>query len=216
MIFPNVEIGQGTIVEEGAVVGQPPRGAQVGELPTRIGVDGVIRSGAVIYAGVRIGDRFNCGHGAVIRESNEIGHGCSVGTHAVLEPGNRVGNETRIHTGAFLEHVTLGDRVFVAPHVVFTDDPHPSCPRFEDCVLGAIVEDDVSIGGNATILPGVRLGRGSLIGAGSVVTSDVPRASVAVGNPARVVKDVKDLVCFMHYFERPYIWRERSAEPSGG
>lgn len=216
MIFPNVELGEGTVVEEGAIVGRPPRGAEPGELPTRIGARGVIRSGAVIYAGVEIGSDFNCGHGAMIREDNHLGDSCSVGTNAVLEPGNRVGSQTRIHSGAFLEHTTLGERVFVAPHVVFTDDPHPICPRFKECVLGATVEDDVSIGGNATILPGVRIGAGSLIGAGSVVTADVPAKSVAVGAPARVVKQVNELVCFMGYYERPYIWRERQAEPSVG
>ena len=216
MIFPNVELGEGTIVEDGAIVGRPPRGAEPGQIATRIGANGVIRSGAVIYAGVEIGDGFNCGHNAMIREDNRLGDDCSVGTSAVLEPGNRVGSGTRIHSGAFLEHTTLGDRVFVAPHVVFTDDPHPICPRFKECVLGATVEDDVSIGGNATILPGVKLGAGSLIGAGSVVTADVPAGSVAVGSPARVVKKVDELVCFMGYYERPYIWREQTAEPKVG
>lgn len=208
MIHSNVHIGEGTIVEEGAIVGQPPRGRQAGELPTTIGAGGVIRSGTVIYAGTTIGAGFNSGHGAMIREDNVIGDNCSVGTNAVLEAGNRVGNGTRIHSQCFLEHVTLGDRVFLAPGVVFTDDPHPVCPRYLDCVLGATVEDDVSIGGNATILPGVRIGAGSLVGAGSVVTRDVPPGTVVAGNPAKVMKQVKELVCFKGYFERPYVWRE--------
>lgn len=216
MIFPNVELGEGTVVEDGAVVGRPPRGKEPGELRTRIGAGGVVRSGAVIYAGVEIGDGFNCGHGAMIREDNHLGNDCSVGTNAVLEPGNRIGDGTRVHSGAFLEHTTLGNRVFVAPHVVFTDDPHPMCPRFEECVLGAKVADDVSIGGNATILPGIKIGAGALIGAGSVVAADVPAGAVVAGNPARVVKQVKDLVCFMGYFERPYIWRERGTESPVG
>ena len=125
----------------------------------------------------------------------------------VLEPGNRVGNRTRIHTHCFLEHVTLGARVFLGPGVVFTDDPHPMCPRYEDCVLGATVEDDVSIGGGAVILPGVRIGAGSLVGAGSVVTRDVEPGSVVAGNPARRVKAVDELVCFKGFFSRPYVWR---------
>lgn len=207
MIYPNVEVGEGTVIQEGAIVGEPPRGAQPGELKTRIGAGGIVRSGTVIYAGAIIGDRFNSGHGALIREDNVIGDDCSVGTNAVLESGNRVGNATRIHSSCFLEHTTLGDRVFLGPNVVFTDDPHPMCPRYLECVLGATVEDDVSIGANTTLLPGVRIGAGSLIGAGSVVTKNVEAGSVVAGNPAVRVKAVSELVCFKGFYERPYIWR---------
>lgn len=216
MIFPSVTLGEGTVVEENVTLGQPPRGRGPGELAVVIGARAVIRSGTVIYAGTTIGDRFNSGHGALVRERNVLGDDCSIGTNAVLEPGNRVGNGTRIHSGCFLENVTLGSGVFVAPNVAFTDDPHPICPRYEDCVGGATVEDDVSIGANATILPGIRIGAGSVIAAGSVVTKDVPAGSVVAGNPARVVKQTRDLVCFKGYYERPYIWRERQAAERGG
>ncbi len=215
MIYPNVELGAGTVVQEGAVVGEPPRGFEPGGLKTKIGAGGLVRSGTVIYAGAIIGDRFSSGHGTLIREDNVIGDDCSVGTNAVLEAGNRIGNGTRIHSGCFLEHTTLGSRVFLAPHVVFTDDPHPMCPRYLDCVLGATVADDVSIGANATILPGLKIGAGSLIGAGSVVTKDVEAGSVVAGNPAVKVKAVADLVCFKGFFERPYIWRATPTEGHG-
>jgi acetyltransferase-like isoleucine patch superfamily enzyme len=208
LIYPNVELGDGTVVQEGAIVGEPPRGATPGEFRTTIGSGGLVRAGTVIYAGAIIGDRFSSGHGALIRENNVIGNDCSVGTNAVLEAGNRIGNGTRVHSGCFLENTTLGDRVFLAPHVVFTDDPHPMCPRYLECVLGATVADDVSIGANATILPGLKIGAGSLIGAGSVVTKDVAPGTVVAGSPAKRVKDVADLVCFKGFYERPYIWRE--------
>lgn len=207
-LYPNVEVGEGTVLEPGVIVGLPPRGARPGERPTHIGPGGRVRSGTVIYAGVTIGARLNTGHGAMVREDNVLGDDCSVGTHAVLEPGNRVGDGARIHSQCFLEHVTLGRRVFLGPGVVFTDDPHPACPRYLECVLGATVEDDVSIGGNATILPGLTIGMGSLVGAGSVVTRDVAPGAVVAGNPARLVKKVEELVCFKGFFERPYIWRE--------
>ncbi len=212
MIYPNVEIGEGTVIQDGATVGEPPRGAKPGEQKTKIGARGTIRSGTVIYAGTTIGDRFNSGHGALVREDNVIGDDCSVGTNAVLEAGNRIGNSTRIHSGCFLEHTTLGDRVFLGPNVVFTDDPHPMCPRFLECVLGATVEDDVSIGANTTLLPGIKIGAGSLIGAGSVVTKDVEAGSVVAGNPAVRIKDVSELVCFKGFYERPYIWRAKEAD----
>jgi len=211
VIYPNVEIGDGTVVQDGATVGEPPRGAKPGELKTVIGKGGVIRSGTVIYAGAVIGDRFNSGHGALIREDNVIGNDCSVGTNAVLEAGNRIGDGTRVHSGCFLEHTHVGSRVFLAPNVVFTDDPHPMCPRYLDCVLGATVEDDVSIGANSTILPGIRIGAGSLIGAGSVVTRDVEAGAVVAGSPAVRIKAVSELVCFKGFYERPYVWRATQA-----
>jgi acetyltransferase-like isoleucine patch superfamily enzyme len=210
VVYPNVELGAGTIVEDGAIVGRPPRGSEPGDLPTRVGAGSVVRSGSVIYAGSTIGDGFQSGHNAVIRERNVIGDHCSVGSNTVLEPGNRIGSRTRIHSGCQLEFVKLGERCFVGPHVVFTDDPHPMCPRYEECVLGAVVEDDVSIGGNATIFPGVKIGAGAVIGAGSVVTWDVKPQTLVAGHPARFVKAVRDLECFKGYFERPYVWREHN------
>jgi acetyltransferase-like isoleucine patch superfamily enzyme len=213
LVHPNVEIGEGTVLEPGVILGAPPRGAEPGDLPTRIGAGGRIRSGTVIYAGVTIGARFSSGHGALVREDNVIGDDCSVGTHAVLEPGNRIGDGTRVHSHCFLEHVTLGRRVFLGPGVVFTDDPHPACPRYLECVLGALVADDAAVGANATILPGVRIGEGALVGAGSVVTRDVPPGTVVAGSPATLKKEVRALTCHTGLFPRPYAWREaRSAD----
>ena len=196
IVYENVELGEGVELQPGVIVGLPPRGREPGELVTTIGA------------------RFQSGHGAMVRENNQIGDDCSVGTNAVLEPGNRVGDRTRIHSNCFLENVVLGSGVFLGPNVVFTDDPHPACPRYLDCVLGATVEDDVSIGANSTVLPGVRIGRGALVGAGSVVTKDVQARAVVAGNPARHVKDVGELVCFKGYFERPYAWRAQPSQPS--
>ena len=117
----------------------------------------------------------------------------SIGTNAVLEAGNRIGDRVRIHSGCFLEMVTVEDDVFIAPNVVFADDPHPPCPSYEDCVGGAVVSQGARIGSNATILPGVVIGRGALVGAGSVVVEDVPDGTVVAGSPARVLKRVDEL-----------------------
>lgn len=195
MVFENVHMGENVYIDPTATVGHPPRGKVAGELPVHIGANSVIRANAVIYAGVTIGDNFQCGHGAMIRENNSIGDYCSVGTNAVLEPGNTIGSRTRIHSGCFLEHVTLGERVFVGPNVTFTDDPHPPCVECTDLVGGAVVEDGAAIGGNSTLLPAVRIGEGALVGAGSVVTKDVPARMVVAGNPAQVLKAVSEVVC---------------------
>ncbi len=189
------------------MLGQPPRGRKEGELSLVIGRDSVIRPFTTIYAGTTIGDNFQSGQGASIREDNLIGNGVSVGTNAVLEFENKIGDNCRIHSGCFLEMVTLGNYVFVAPNTVFTDDPHPmNCPKYKECGGGAIVGDLVKIGANCTFLPAVKIGRGALIGAGSVVVNDIPEMMVAAGNPARIIKSVNELTCKIHAFERPYVW----------
>ena len=83
--------------------------------------------------------------------------------------------------------VRLGHRVFVGPNATFTNDPFPRSKRYRDSFLQTIVDDDASVGANATVLPGVRIGYQAMIGAGAVVVSDVPARSIVVGNPGRVV-----------------------------
>ena len=166
-----------------------------------------MRPFTTIYAGSIIGAGLQTGQGASIREGNVLGDDVSVGTNAVLEFGNRIGDRVRIHSGCFLELVTIEDDVFVGPNVVFTDDPHPmNCPRYKECKGGAVVRRLARIGANSTILPGVEIGENALVGAGSVVVHDVPAGAVVAGSPARVIKQVADLVCAPGCFERPYVW----------
>ena len=87
------------------------------------------------------------------------------------------------------------------------DYAHPmNCPRYEDCKGSATVRRLARIGANSTILPGVEIGEGSLIGAGSVVVHDVPAGTIITGDPARVIKQVAELTCWPGWFERPYVW----------
>jgi acetyltransferase-like isoleucine patch superfamily enzyme len=156
--------------------------------------DAHIRSGTVIYAGSSIGKKFSTGHNAVIRERNKIGKNVMVGVNTYLGPGNTIGDNVRIHTGCFLERVTLGNNVIVAPHVVFTDDPYPPCQKCVDEIGGAVVGENTVIGANVTILPGIRIGKNCLIGAGSVISRNVENNSVMVGNPARKTKRIQDII----------------------
>jgi acetyltransferase-like isoleucine patch superfamily enzyme len=207
VIYDNVILGSGTVVEAPCIIGKPPRGTEAGEKVLSIGLNGLIRHFTTIYAGSTIGDNFQTGQGASIREDNAIGNNVSIGTNSVIEFGNKIGDHSRIHSGCFMELTTIGKYVFIGPNVVFTDDPHPmGCPRYKECKGGGIVEDYARIGANSTILPGVRIGKNALIGAGSVVTHDIPANSVAVGSPAKVIKTIDELRCSCGFFEKPYIW----------
>lgn len=218
-LFSNVRLGRDCVLEPPVIVGKPPRGKEDGELETVLGNGCTIRSFTVIYAGTTIGNAFQTGHGALVREGNVIGDNCSVGTNAVLEFDNTIGSFVRIHSGAFLEMVTIKDYVFIGPNVVFTDDPHPmGCPKFKECVKGATVMEFARIGANSTILPGVVVGRNSLVGAGSVVVKDVEEGTVVAGAPAKVIGKVADLKCRMGFFDRVYDWEPYAgkAEKKGG
>ena len=142
-----------------------------------------------------MGKGVSTGHFALIREDNTIGNHVTIGSFTELGLRNSIGDNTLIHSRCFLEDATLGNNVFVGPGVVFTNDPHPSCPEFRSCFRGVVVGDWAMIGGGVTILPGVKIGKRALVGAGSVVTENVTSRSVVVGNPARKIKKIEDIVC---------------------
>lgn len=212
-IFENVNWDSATsVLDPFVILGKPPRGAVAGEKALYLGSHATIRSFSTLYAGSTIGRHLQTGHGVMIREDNILGDGVSVGTHAVLEYGNRIGHRVRIHSHCFLERVILEDEVFLGPHVVFTDDPHPICPRYQDCKPPTLIGFRTRIGANTTLVPGLKIGKNCLIGAGSVVTTDLPDNCVAVGNPARVIKNIEDLRCEPGFYTRPYIWLESQTD----
>ncbi len=213
IVGPNVELGLGSVVGAYVVLGVAPRGKKDGEAKLVIGPGAVIRPFTTIYGGSRIGARLQTGQGASIREDNVIGDDVSIGTHASIEFGNRIGSRVRVHTGCFLELTTIEDDVFLGPHVVFTDDPHPMCPAYLDCVRGGVVRKGARIGANSTILPGVEIGADALVGAGSVVRKPVPARAVWAGNPAVEIKDeITKLACFAGIFPHAYAWLDEKAK----
>lgn len=193
-VHPNVELQGAAELGDFVLLGVPPRGKAPGELPTVIGPGAVIRSHTVIYAGNRIGARFQAGHGVMIRELNQIGDDVSVGTHSIIEHHVEIAARVRIHSNAFIpEYSVLEEGAWIGPNVVFTNAMYPLSKNAKDTLRGPRVEAGAKIGANATLLPGVVIGRGALVGAGAVVVDDVPPGKVVVGNPARVIKDVREL-----------------------
>jgi acetyltransferase-like isoleucine patch superfamily enzyme len=153
--------------------------------PTVFGDDATVRAGTIVYGDVEIGDDFTTGHNALVREETRIGDDVLLGTNAVIDGRVRIGSHVSLQTGVYLPRKTVvGDEVFLGPYVVCTNDPYPIRLMDED-LSGPRIEDHVSVGANATLLPGVSVGEGSFVGAGSVVTGDVPPETLAVGVPAR-------------------------------
>jgi acetyltransferase-like isoleucine patch superfamily enzyme len=193
-IYSNVQLGDGSVVEDYCIVGSPPRGSGDGELPTVIGDGAIIRSHTVIYAGNVIGRHFQTGNKVNIRESNRIGHHVSIGTLSVVEHHVEIGDNVRIHTQVFVpEFSVLEEGCWIGPNVVLTNAKYPLSPGVKDRLAGPRIQRGAKIGANATLLPGVVVGENALVGAGAVVVRDVPPGAVVVGNPARVIHQVTDL-----------------------
>lgn len=204
-IHPNVKIGENTKLGDFVIIGEPPREKNSGELKTIIGENAIIRSHTIIYSGNNIGDNFQTGHGVMIREKNWIGNNVSIGTHSVIEHHVKIENNVRIHSQAFIpEKSILEEGCWIGPHVVLTNARHPLCPKVKECLRGALIRRGAKIGANVTILPGVIIGENALVGAGSVVTKDIPAESVVKGNPAKVFKSISNLTCPYHLTKRPY------------
>lgn len=151
--------------------------------PPVLGDRAVVRSGSIIYTDVEIGDDLITGHDVLIREETTIGDSVIVGTQTVIDGKTTIGSDVSLQTGVYIpQETTIGDNVFIGPKAVLTNDPYPV--RGENDLVGPVIEDGVSIGANATLLPGVTVGRGSFVAAGSVVTKDVPPETLAIGSPA--------------------------------
>lgn len=154
-----------------------------GDAHPTIGRDPTIRRDTIVYGDVQIGDRFTTGHGALVRENTVIGDDVLIGTHAVVDGNCRIGDGVMLQTGVYVPtNTTIGDRVFFGPHAVLTNDPYPI--RRPTDLEGPTVEDDATIGANATVLPGVTVGERAFVAANAVVTRDVPPDTLAVGAPA--------------------------------
>lgn len=194
VIHDHVIIGDRTVICDNCVIGEPtnayyndPRYIQE---PTVIGADGLIRSFSIVYAGCQIGPSFQTGHHATIREHTVVGQSTAIGTFSDVQGRVQIGNYCRIHSGVFIcQGSEISDFVFIGPHAVLTDDRYPP----SDDLIAPVIGEYACISARSIILPGVVVGPNAVVGAGSVVTKNVPDFSLVIGNPARKIKDVRAL-----------------------
>ncbi|MDT7888754.1 MAG: DapH/DapD/GlmU-related protein [Desulfurococcales archaeon] len=151
---------------------------------SRIGSGSIIRSHVIIYERTFLGKRVRVGHHVLIREDTTIGDDTLIGSNSIIDGGVEIGNKVQIQSGVYIPpKVSIEDNVFIGPRAVFTNDKYPPSRRLVRTSVG----EGAVIGANSTIIAGIRIGRRSVVAAGSVVTKDVPDEVVVVGNPARVV-----------------------------
>ena len=194
VIYDNVVLEDDVIIANDCVIGEPQsryyEGGSYVNPPTTIGAGSLIRSHTIVYSGVTLGSGFSCGHRVTIREGVRTGKQCRVGTLCDLQGNLSMGNHVWLHSNVHLgQGSVLEDFVFIYPYVVLTNDPLPPSHHLK----GVTVRKYTQIGTLSVVMPGVEIGANSLVGAGAVLTKDVEEFSCVVGNPAKRVKDVRDM-----------------------
>jgi acetyltransferase-like isoleucine patch superfamily enzyme len=198
VVHPGCVLGDDVTVLEHAVVGkQPalsPRSTAKREAlpPTVVGAGTIVSSGAIVFAGSTIGERVILGDQSCVRERVTIGDDVVLGRGSLIENDTSVGSMTRIQADAYITaYSTLEEHVFIAPCVVTTNDNYMGrTEKRHSRMRGPTIRRAARVGGGAILCPGVEIGEEAFVGAGAVVTKDVPPRVVVVGNPARVLRAV--------------------------
>jgi acetyltransferase-like isoleucine patch superfamily enzyme len=200
VVHPGTVIGPGCKILDGAVVGKQPalsaRSTAKREPlpPAELGPGTIVSTGAIVFAGTRLGARVIVGDQACIRERVTIGDDVVVGRGSLVENDTTIGALTKIQADAYITaYSTLEEGVFIAPRVVTTNDNFMGrTEKRHELVRGPTIRRGARVGGGAILCPGVEIGEEAFVGAGAVVVKDVPPRVVVVGNPARVLREVPE------------------------
>jgi len=198
-IYGEVAIGESTYIGAGCIIGHPVRkdlyraakgiAEMGGESRSVVGKRVILRSGSVIYDGVIVADDVDVGHGVLLREDVTVGDHSLIGTNVIIDGESIVGRGVSIQTGVYICRCSrIEDFVFLGPYCVFTNDRFAM--QKETKLEGPTVRKGASIGANSTLMPGVVVGEGAVVGAQAIVTKDVPSKSIFLGVPAREIKKV--------------------------
>jgi acetyltransferase-like isoleucine patch superfamily enzyme len=186
------DVGLGLERDHDVVIGYPAE--RITAPWISLGSDARVRSGSVLYEGTSIGNRLQTGHHVIIREGCVIGDDVAIWSNSVVDYSCRIGDRVKIHCNCYIAQFTeIQDDAFLAPGVTVANDLYPGQADSQDVMSGPWIGPGAQIGVNVTLLPYVRVGAGCLVGAGAVVTHDLPAGTVAYGNPAVVRGDVADL-----------------------
>ena len=200
IVYPGTVVGEDVQIHDYAVVGkQPalsPRSTAAREElpPLELGPGTIVSTGAVVFAGTRIGARVIVGDQACVRERCDVGDDAVIGRGALVENDTTIGALTKIQAEAYITaYSTLEEEVFIAPCVITTNDNFMGRTEKRHALRkGPTIRRGARIGGGAVLLPGIEIGEEAFVGAGAVVLQDVPARAVVVGNPARQIREVPD------------------------
>jgi len=198
VIHDGTAIGEGVRIQDGAILGKPlslgPRSRASREEPAGlvVGDGAVIGAGAVLVAGAAVGAESVIGDQAHVRERSAIGRASVVGRGSSVENDAVIGSGVRIQTACYITaFCEIEDEVFVAPGVrTLNDMTAGRRPRGEP-LRGPVLRRRCRVGGAATLLPGVEIGEEAFVGAGAVVTRDVPPRTLVVGVPAQRLRELR-------------------------
>jgi len=199
VVHPGTVIGEGCEIGDHAVLGKPPKLARHSTAsreppPPLVLEDGVtIGAGAVLLAGARLAAGSTVYEQAFVRERAAVGESSVIGRGSSVDNDVVVGARVRIQTGVYLTaYSVVEDDVFVGPGATMTNDSTMSRHGPDFALRGPVLRRACRVGGGVTLCPGVEIGEEAFVAAGAVVTRDVPPRGVAMGNPARVVREVGD------------------------
>jgi acetyltransferase-like isoleucine patch superfamily enzyme len=198
IVFPGTVLGEGCQILDGAIVGKQPTlssrsTTEREELPPlELGPGTIISTGAIVFAGTRIGAHVIVGDQACVRERCDIGDDVVIGRGALVENDTSVGALTKIQAMAYITaYSILEEHVFIAPCVQTSNDNFMGRTEKRHALRkGPTVRRGARVGVGAVLCPAVEIGEEAFVGAGAVVVKDVPPRVVVVGNPARVLRDV--------------------------
>lgn len=192
-VLAGTRVGRGARIEAGAVLGRAPRSSALSthrvatdQPPTVVGPECMIGANAVLYAGVTLGRGVLVGDLASIREGVAVGDGSIVGRATQVENDTTIGAGVKIQTGCYITgNMVIEDDVFIGPHASTTNDKEMDREKGIE-FIGPTIRRGARIGSNCTLLPRITIGVDAVVGAGAVVTTDVPDFAVVAGVPARV------------------------------